>query len=354
MIEILDTITYYISGLYTLPWILIGFILTNILAQIVGEKKVNKTMKRIGMGILYIFIPLLLFRIFLGVDFKEEEIAFTILCFILFSLLYILAYVYAKYQIRKLQIEQKEIPLFLKTVLTNQGRSSAFIGGAMLAIPQWSIYAALYMSIGAIFLFAIIPYILLYLHKKELNKQDNVSRIKALPWYLKIYPWYLLTFSAAAILTHSTTGIILQDFGKDGSIIFKFFTQLTIPIALYYVGAGIHPKDLKIEELKKIFIRKHKKNDQWLWVRNIFFLTAIITPIFTFVIFLIPLTIEIIPNTWFSVIIINSILPITSTNMFLIPYGIDKKVTAHAVTWTTLVCTPIVVVLIIFFSVYFG
>jgi len=36
--------------------------------------------------------------------------------------------------------------------------------------------------------------------------------------------------------------------------------------------------------------------------------------------------------------------------MFLIPYGIDKKSTAHAVAWTTLVCVPIVVALITIFG----
>jgi hypothetical protein len=268
--------------------------------------------------------------------------------------MYLLAYIYAKFRIRKLQVSGKDLSCFLRTVLTNQGRSSAFIGGAMLAIPHWSVYAALYMSIGAIFLFAIIPYILLSFHKKELKKEYNNVKLKALPWYLKVYPWYLLTFAGAAIILHRTIGITLSNFGLNGSIFFKFFTQLTIPIALYYVGAGIHKKDLKIEELKKIFLIKNKRKDHWMWIRNIIFLTVIITPIITFLICLLLLTIGFIPNTWFSVIVINSILPITSTNMFLIPYGIDKKVTAHSVTWTTLICTPIVIGLIIFFSIYFG
>jgi hypothetical protein len=267
--------------------------------------------------------------------------------------MYLLAYIYAKSQITKQQITGKNISVFLKTILTNQGRSSAFIGGAMLAIPQWSIFAALYMSIGAIFLFAVIPYILLHLHKKEIKKEKTPIKIDALPWYLKIYPWYLLTFATAAIILHSTIGITIQNFGTNGSIIFRFFTQLTIPIALYYVGAGIHPKDLKYNELKKIFLIKQKNKDHWLWIRKILLLTVIITPLLTVSIFLILLTFGFIPHTWFSVIVINSILPITSTNIFLIPYGIDKKVTAHAVTWTTLFCTPIVIVLIIFLSIYF-
>ena len=67
MIELLELITKYISGLYTLPWILIGFIITIILSRIYGEERINKLMKNIGLVLLYIFVPLLLFRIFLVV-----------------------------------------------------------------------------------------------------------------------------------------------------------------------------------------------------------------------------------------------------------------------------------------------
>ena len=38
--------------------------------------------------------------------------------------------------------------------------------------------------------------------------------------------------------------------------------------------------------------------------------------------------------------------------MFLVPYGIDKKVTALSVTWTTIICVPIVVALITIFGIY--
>ena len=60
------------------------------------------------------------------------------------------------------------------------------------------------------------------------------------------------------------------------------------------------------------------------------------------------------PPAWFAVIIINSVLPITSTNIFLLTYGIDKKSTVHAVTWSTLICIPIIVVLIMIFGIYFA
>lgn len=351
MIELLDSILPYIQGLNTLPWILVGFIVTAILSKFFGEEKINKIMRKIGLILLYIFIPLLLFRIFLGVDFSGNEILFTIACFLIFSLMYSIAYIYAKSKTAKLINSEKSN--FIKTVLTNQGRSSAFIGGTMLAIPEWRVQAAIYMSVGAIFLFAFIPYILSYLHKKEINKEESSLKIKALPWYLKLYPWFLLILAFAAIILHVKMGLTTNDFGINGNTIFTFFTQLTIPAALYYVGAGIHPNDLKIQELKKLFSIKHETKDHWPLVRNIFFLTVVITPIVTIIIFGILLAIKIIPNNWFAVIFINSILPITSTNMFLIPYGIDKKVTALSVTWTTIFCVPIVVALIFMFSILF-
>ncbi|MBN2603844.1 MAG: hypothetical protein JXA91_06920, partial [Candidatus Thermoplasmatota archaeon] len=99
---------------------------------------------------------------------------------------------------------------------------------------------------------------------------------------------------------------------------------------------------------------KKNKENHWQWVRNMFFLTVIITPLIVLIILIPLLLTDVIQKTWFPVIIINAILPVTSTNMFLIPYGIDKKSTAHIVTWTTLVCVPIVVLLITVFGIYFG
>ena len=348
MIEIIETIQPYIEGTWALPWILVGFIVTFLLSHIFNEKKVNKLMKKIALVLLYVFVPLLFFRILLGIDFNENEISFTILCFTILAFYYIITYLYAKYKAKKMDLKEEK-GHYIKTVLTNQGRSSAFVGGAMLIITTWREFVIIYMIIGAIFLFAIIPYILSYLHKKEIK--DKSSKINALPWYLRIFPWYLLSFAIAAIIIHGMTGITPKSLGDIG-IIFTFFTGLTIPAALYYVGSGIHPRDLKLSELKKLIgIGKNKKeDDHWIWVRHIFILTVIITPIITSIIFVPLLLFETIPKEWFAVIIINSILPITSTNMFLIPYGIDKKSTAHAVAWTTLVCVPIVVALITIFG----
>ena len=95
MLEILEIILEYIKGLWTLPWILIGFIVTIMLSRFFGEQKINNAMKKIGLILLYFFVPLLLFRIFLGVDFRENEIIFTIICFIILSFMYIIAYFFA-------------------------------------------------------------------------------------------------------------------------------------------------------------------------------------------------------------------------------------------------------------------
>jgi hypothetical protein len=347
MINSINSILSYITGLWTLPWILIGYIFTIIFSKIFGYNKVDFIMKKIGLVLLYIFIPLLLFRIFLNVDFGENEIKFSLICFIIISLMYIISFIYAKLNIKKInnKIENKNI--YIKTILTNQGRSSAFVGGAMLAISEWQIPAAIYMSIGAIFLFAIIPYILSYLHYK-----DRSIKVYTLPWYLNIYPWFLLLFAFLSIIIHSSTGIYLSDLGDYG-ILFKFITAITIPVALYYVGSGINPNDFKKNEIKKLFNLKYKKNlKHILWVRHIFILNIFIIPLVTFIIFIILLYFDLISTDWFAVIIINSILPITSTNMFLIPYGIDKRVTALSVSWSTIICIPIVVFLITNFKTF--
>lgn len=354
MIDLLNNIYPYIIGLYTLPWILVGFIFTILISKFTGREKIDKIMKKIGLIILYFFIPILIFRIFLNVDFGKNQIEFSIAVTLIIVFMYLLAFFYAKYKIKKWGLKDKKRNDFIKTVLTNQGRSSAFIGGALLTSP-WKVEAAIYIALVGIGLFAIVPYILSYMHKKELKKSER-EKILTLPWYLKLYPWYLISFVIAAIAIHRFTGITTKNFGYEIETIILFYSAITIPAALYYVGASIHPKDLKIVEIKKLigFNGKTNDGDHWSWVRSMFFLTVVITPILTALIFIPLFILDYINNSWFAVIIINSILPITSTNMFLIPYGIDKKSTAHVVTWTTLVCVPIVVALIASFEILLG
>jgi len=353
MIEILHDIIPYISGLYTLPWILIGFLLTALLSKITGRGKIDKIMKKIGLILLYFFVPLLLFRIFLNTTFGEVEIKFAIVTSVILLYLYVIAYVFAKRTANKSNLKGSKRNLYLKTVLTNQGRSSAFIGGALLAIEAWAVPAAIFIALGGVVLFFLIPFILSHMHKKESDHPEIKEHIKALPWYLRLYPWYLIIFAIASVTLHATTGITTKALGNYETL-FIFYTALTIPAALYYVGAGIHPSDFKKSEIKQLlgFDKKIKTSDHWGWVRKMFFLTIIITPICTLIILTPFLILNIIPSAWFSVIIINVFLPVTSTNMFLLPYGIDRKSTAHIVTWTTLVCVPIVVALITLFAVY--
>jgi len=352
MIDILKDILPYISGLYTLPWILVGFIVTILLTKITNREKIDKIMKKIGLILLYFFIPVLVFRIFLNTDFGKKQIEFAIVVSFIVFFMYLLAFIFARFKANSWCLKGPKKRLFIKTVLTNQGRSSAFIGGALLASP-WKVEAAIYIALVGIALFAIIPYILSFMHKKETKKIEN-KQVKALPWFLKLYPWYLIAFVIAGVGVHATTGITTKDLGHDLEIIVLFYSAITIPAALYYVGAGIDPNDLKKSELKKLFgyDKSDKTADRWTWVRGIFILTVIITPILTAVVFAPFFAFGFISSSWFAVIIINSILPITSTNMFLLPYGIDRKSTAHAVTWTTIVCVPIVVLLITIFGIF--
>lgn len=349
MIDLLKAVLPYISGLYTLPWIIVGFVLTILIAKVTGREKIDKIMKKIGLILLYFFIPVLLFRIFVTTTFGSKEIEFSIIVSIIILLMYILAYVFAKYKIKKHQLSAKKESLYLKTVLTNQGRSSAFIGSAMMAF--WQLEAGIFMALVGIGLFAIMPYILSQLHKKELKDGDESKN--PLPWFLKLYPWYLISFIIAAILLHGPGGVTI-DWNDSLPFLVKFYTAITIPAALYYVGAGIHPSDLKLSEIKKLLaLDKEDKSDHWKWVRDMFILTVIITPLIIGVIFGGLLYMGLISGSWFAVIFINAVLPVTSTNMFLLPYGIDKRSTAHIVTWTTLVCVPLVIVLIMAFSYLF-
>ncbi len=351
MNELIQAIIEKISGLWTLPWILIGFIVTALLAKIAAREKIDAIMKKIGLILLYFFVPLLLFRIFLNTPFTIQQIEFTCIIIIILVFMYILAYVYGRFTASKLKLEGSSRNLFLKTMLTNQGRSSAFIGGAMLAIAEWSVPAAINMALVGIGLFAVIPYILSYWYKREHHMTKEAKTIKALPWFLKLYPWYLLSFVIIAIIIHQTTGITTKNLGDIGLYI-QLYTAITIPAALYYVGAGIHPHELTRNQLKKLFgkIQSSDSTEHMLWVKKIFILTVVITPALIAILCIPLYLLQRIPKEWLSVIIINSFLPVTSTNMFLVPYGIDKKVTAHIVTWTTIVCVPIVVLLIYLLS----
>ncbi|UCH72505.1 MAG: hypothetical protein JSW62_02865, partial [Thermoplasmatales archaeon] len=342
----------YISGLYTLPWILVGLIATILIAKVTGREKIDKVMNKVGLVLLYFFVPLLLFRIFLVVDFGTEQIAFIVATSIVLTFLYIITYIFAKYKADKYGLKKSNRQMFIKTVFISQGRSSAFIGGALLTeTSPWRVEAAIFIALVGVVLFAIIPYLLSYMHKKETHKSDK--HILALPRHLKLYPWYLLSFVIVAIILHGHLGLNVN-WNAPEAVIFTFFTALTIPAALYYVGSGIHPRDLKIAEIKKLFSLKNNNNkDHWPWVRSIFLFTMVITPLIISIILGLLIILELISTTWFVIIVLNSFLPVTSTNMFLVPYGIDKKATTLSITWTTIFSVPIIVFLIYVFTIYF-
>ncbi|MBC7128448.1 MAG: hypothetical protein H5T45_01790 [Thermoplasmatales archaeon] len=275
-------------------------------------------MKKFGLFLLFIFVPILVFKNFFNVNFGKEEIDFIFVSIIFMFFLYLIAYLFS---LRKAKND-------LKTIVVNQGRSSAFIGGALLSIEKIAIYAAIYMSLLGIYLFAIIPYFL------SRGKGKN-----PLPSYLKIYPWYLLVFPISAVLIHSYTGLTTKTM-QYGSII-DFLSSLTIISGLYYVGASIKLKDLKLGELKKIFTG----NDEFKVVKEILVITLLLTPLVSFILLAPLLAFKIIPLEWFIVLLINTILPITSTNIFLVPYGIDRRATALSVTWSTVFSIPIFIIL---------
>ncbi len=284
-----------------------------------GNEIVEKKMKKFGLFLLFIFIPILVFKNFLNVDFGKEEIDFIVISIFFMFFIYLVAYLFA---LRKGKDE-------LKTIVVNQGRSSAFIGGALLSIEKIAIYAAIYMSLVGIYLFAIIPYFL------STGKGKN-----PLPFHLRLYPWYLIIFPVSAVIIHSYTGITTKT-TMYGEII-DFLASLTIISGLYYVGASIKLNDLKLSQMKKIFL---KGNEHFETVGKILFLTLFLTPLVSFFVLLPFVTIKVFPVEWFTVLLINSILPITSTNIFLVPYGIDKKATALSVTWSTIFSIPLFVIL---------
>lgn len=346
-ISIIESILPYISGLWTLPWIVVGLVVSYLLAKPFGQEYVDKVMKKFGLGLLFVFIPLLMFRIFLNISFGREELIFTGITFGVLAFMYLLAYFLGRVEAKELDLDGMKKRTFLKTILTNQGRSAAFVGGALLAIEEWAVPAGIYIALVGVGLFAVIPYILSVMHKHE-RKSDIKEDDSPLPWYLRLYPWYLLAFIIAAVLIHHFAGVGIQSLGDGGTVLY-FITALTIPAALYYVGSGIHPKDLKLEEMKKMILPKkegEKRDFDWAVGRNAFLITMVYTPIIIALVFIPLVFFEVIPRSWFAVIVINSILPITSTNMFLVPYGLNRKGTALSVTWTTVVSVPLVLILI--------
>ncbi|MFO7949921.1 MAG: hypothetical protein R6U36_06090 [Candidatus Fermentibacteraceae bacterium] len=355
MTDMMRAVMPYLGGLWTLPWIPVGFLVTVLLSRWLGEERVHAGMRRTGLVLLFVFIPLLLFRIFLNIDFGRQELCFAAVTVVVLVLMYLISWMFGRLEAGDLELRGDRRRTFVKTILTNQGRSAAFVGGMILAIDEWSVPAAIYISLVGIGLFAVIPHMLSVMHDREVRDGDS-EKVSALPWSLRMYPWYLVSFPVAAVALHGHTGITMSDLGETG-IVLHFLSALTIPAGLYYVGSGMHPEQLRLGEMRKMFSLTRGSSSgrelHWSIARNSFFSTLIVTPAVLCLIFGALMYAGLVAKEWFAVIVLNSIMPITSTNMFLVPYGIDRRGTALAITWTTLVSVPVLILLIPVFVRFF-
>jgi len=298
-------------------------------------------MKKVSLVLLFVFIPILLFKLFLNIDFLAEDFDFVLLSCGSMALMYAIAYLFGSRLSPHITATKYSQTAFLKTIVVNQGRSAAFFGSAILALNDLKIYAAIYITLVGLFLFAIIPYILSVLHNREGDRAQ--SEKNPLPLFLRIFPWYLIFFPISAAIIHYQFDITSGS--SEWGIILDFLAAVTIPAALYYVGSSIKITDMKWDELRQLFI-SNTPQLEYKQVRATLLLTMVISPAVVAALFGTLLLFHAIPVEWFTVIFLNAVLPITSTNMFLVPYGINHKVTALSITWTTLISLPVFVVLL--------
>jgi predicted permease len=303
-------------------------------------------MKKIGLVLLFVFIPILLFKLFLNIDFRAGEFDFAILALGVMAFLYLIAYLFARRQAPRFTDDDSERLHFLKTTIVNQGRSAAFFGSAILAIEELRIPAAIYITLLGIYLFAIVPYILAHLHGREAAACETKN---PLPRFLRVFPWYLAAFPISATVIHMQTGVTTGTY--EWGVLLEFAAAVTIPAALYYVGSGIRLADVTPDKLRQLFFGHEGELAK---VRVLLLLTMVITPVVIAALFGSLWMLGLLPAAWFAVLLLNAVLPITSTNMFLVPYGINKKVTALSVTWSTLFSLPLFVVLLYVLSRVFG
>jgi len=349
ILDVLESIIPYISGLYTLPWIVVGFFCNIALGHLFGKERIMAIMKKISLVLLFVFIPILLFKLFLNIDFREEELDFVVFACGVTALLYGIAYLFGSRMSPRVTATKDDQISFLKTIVVNQGRSAAFFGSAILALDALKIYAAIYITLVGLFLFAIVPYTLSVLHNREVNHAQ--SEKSPLPLFLRIFPWYLLFFPVSAAIIHHQFDITTGS--SEWGVILDFLAAVTIPAALYYVGSSIRIADMRLGELRQLFI-SNTRQLELKQVRATLLLTMVITPALVAAIFGTLLLLQAIPAEWFAVIFLNAVLPVSSTNMFLVPYGINYKATALAVTWTTLVSLPVFVLLLAVMAQYFA
>ncbi|KAL0213036.1 hypothetical protein RCL1_006662 [Eukaryota sp. TZLM3-RCL] len=470
------TVIHYLSGVYALPWLVVGFILNSLFTRWCCPLKVQRFMKIFGNFLLYVLIPLLIFRLFLSVDFDTYAVIFSIISALSIGLMYFVSYIYARYSARRLEMSPKESKVYIKSIFTNQGRSSIFIGGALLSIEEWSFYAAIYLSIFGAFLFAVTPFILTGMAKTGENCQedeekemdvirsvpldtlsrkvngnhynrsspcsfdsleyndishsisDNVETIVstnnnnnetdsvsddlsnmstkdetcevlndkadlcqgdecdlqcikvdevegesmdevavpvevpssqlALPLGLRIFPAVLMVTIISSIVLRRLTGTSFSAWGNIGSFL-HFLSALTVPFGLYFAGAGIKTRDLSWSNLvlylwpSKLTTQNRSEIQSILIIRGSLFTTLVLCPLIIGLIFFLLQVFGVASSAWFCVMFLNSLLPITSTNVFLVDYGLSLSGVSISVSMSTIIAVPLVFSLIpVFDSIY--
>ncbi len=194
MIALLQSIIPKISGLYTLPWIVVGFIVTNLLAYYHTQDKVNLYLRKVALVLLYVFVPLLVFRIFLdtGIGLYELEFVSIVISSITFMYLLALALCPVSNPTPK-PCWREKIKLPENCDHQNQGRLCFcgwnYVSGAKLGSFGGDFYGSLrYCPI------CNNPIHLHVMHDREHKERD---RLITLPWFLRVYPYYFILYVVA-------------------------------------------------------------------------------------------------------------------------------------------------------------
>ncbi|KAL0213218.1 hypothetical protein RCL1_006844 [Eukaryota sp. TZLM3-RCL] len=433
----------YLSGLYALPWLVFGFFINLALTKCCSIDKIRRFMKVFGNVLLYFLIPLLIFRLFLSVDFDAYAVIFSVISALTIGSMYLISYLYAYYTSKSLKMARKEAEEYIKSVFTNQG--------ALLGIEEWSFYAAIYLAIFGIFLFVLTPFVLSKITSKvtetdpeegvkemnlirsipldspennnsistsstqetledvkhcgdstreqedlidntdvgvELNEQGGISveekcegssivEMKipevtevavpvevpssqpALPLGLRIFPAVLMVTIISSIVLRRLTGTSFSAWGNIGSFL-HFLSALTVPFGLYFAGAGIKTRDLSWSNLvlylwpSKLTTQNRSEIQSILIIRGSLFTTLVLCPLIIGLIFFSLQVFGVASSAWFCVMFLNSLLPITSTNVFLVDYGLSLSGVSISVSMSTIIAVPLVFSLIPVFDALYN
>ncbi|KAL0249570.1 hypothetical protein GEMRC1_004800 [Eukaryota sp. GEM-RC1] len=195
--------------------------------------------------------------------------------------------------------------------------------------------------------------------KEVLVSKEEPSPVKkppGLPLFLQLFPFLLIVVIVVSITLKKTIDFSLKDLGLFGDVI-HLLSAFCVPFGLYYAGAGVKAEDLKFSKLSKTIVKPKIAEDDELSLqatRYTLFLNFLISPIIVFIIFGSLLLFGLIPSSWFCVMFINAILPVTATNIFLLDFGLDKMSTVFSISTSTIISVPMVLVLIPLFDYLFN